>query len=243
MWLGVAGVEANLNGHWARDGLLDHGDPRDSIREVANHLANHSYFYQSCTGDQRWTTDPNDSASLVSMCSKEQLGSFLLSVEPGCFLGTNGWDAAYDKPLGAPLGPAYFQASLGEKPATLARNFTSGTFVVFTYDKSGKDGSSEVFWGGLPPPPPPPPPPTIVCSACGSTLLRDTTFAYDDVVAATTEHDESACCGKCASHGACTQWAWHGGSDKSCHLHGSKSTLKVQRGTIAGVMNRTSTIT
>ena len=33
------------------------------------------------------------------------LARFLLGVEEGCILGTEGWDASYAHPLGDPLGP------------------------------------------------------------------------------------------------------------------------------------------
>ena len=239
------GVEANLNGHWATDKLLSTGDPRDSIKDVKAHLANHSYFYMSCTGDQHWTTDPNDPAALKTACSDEQLARFLLSVEPGCFLGTNGWDEAYEKPLGDPIGAAVYTPAngRGRAQATLTRKFRSGTYVTFTYDATGKDGKSEIFWGGVaptpaPPTPAPPTPAPVVCGACGSSLMHDTTFAQNDV-AVSVEPDELACCARCAQHSTCTQWAWH--SNKDCHMHGAKSVIKQQKGTIAGVMNRSHT--
>jgi hypothetical protein len=87
------GVESNLNGHWATDKNLKSGDPRKLIADVQKHLENHTYYYDSCTHDQKWTTDPNDPASLASACSAKTLARFLLAVEKGVFLGTNGWDA------------------------------------------------------------------------------------------------------------------------------------------------------
>ena len=93
--------------------------------------------------------------------------------------------------------------------ATLTRNFTSGTYVKFTYDESGKDGSGEIWWGGVPPPSPPPTP-TIDCGSCGSTLLNDTTFAHDDVVNFEILPSAAECCAACAKNSKCTQWAWHG---------------------------------
>ena len=94
-------------------------------------------------------------------------------------------------------------------PATLTRNFTSGTYVKFTYDKAGKDGKGEIWWGGVPPPPPPPAP-TIDCGSCGSTLLNDTTFAGDDVEHFQVLPSAAECCAACAKTSKCTQWAWHG---------------------------------
>ena len=38
----------------------------------------------------------------------------------------------------------------------------------------------------------------------------------------------------------CTQWAWHGSTDRSCHLHNAQSSLHAQKGTTAAYMpNRT----
>lgn len=235
------GVMSNLNGHWGGDRGLKSGDPRDNIKDVNDHLVNHSYFYMSCTGDQHWTTDPNDPKSLVSACNDQALGRFLLAVEEGCFFGTNGWDPDYAKPLGDPTGPAVYTPASGDMPATLHRNFSSGTYIIFTYSKTGKDGTSEIFWEGKPPPPPPPPSPPVViqCGSCGSTLLNDTTFASDDIAPKIVTNSALACCNKCTTNPECVQWAWHGTSDQTCHLHGKKSTLKQQTGTVAGVMNRT----
>merc|ERR1719499_2325275 len=100
----------------------------------------------SCTGDQNYKTNPNSPSALKSKCTEEQLARFLLAVEPGCFLGTNGWDEAYERPLGDPLGTAQFYPASEERNATLTRSFSSGTRVVFTYDKSEKDGSSKIYW-------------------------------------------------------------------------------------------------
>ena len=224
------GVESNLNGHWAKDPDLDKGDPRDSIKDVARHLVNHSYFYMSCTGDQHWTNDPNDPKSLVSACTDNQLARFLLSVEPGCFLGTNGWSPDYERPLGNPLAPAVYTLGTGDSPATLNRSFASGTYVTFTYDAGGKDGKAEIFWGGKPPPAAPTPAP-ITCGSCTSSLLSDTTYGKDDVDVKTVAAADD-CCTACAANAQCKMWAFHKGGE--CHLHGPDSEQKEQKGTIAG---------
>jgi hypothetical protein len=165
------GVSANLNGHYINWGPLQSGDPRAMLPDVKAHLKNHLYMYMSCTHDQSWSKDPNDPAVIASKCSNDTLARFLLVVEKGCFLGTNGWDQAYERPLGDPLGPAVYTpagpASAGPptllaaaaagapgvaptparaRPATLRRNFTSGTSVVFTYNSAGTDGTGEVLW-------------------------------------------------------------------------------------------------
>ena len=213
------------------------GDPRAGIKEVADHLANHTYFYMSCTGDQHWTTDPNDPASLQSACSDQMLARFLLSVEPGCFLGTNGWDPAYERPLGDPLAPAAYAPARGGSPATLKRSFASGTYVTFTYNAKGTDGTGDIFWGGSPPPTPVPPTPvpTISCGGgTNSTLLADTTYRSDDVAPSLLLKTAKECCAACVADTACLMWAFHGGGSSDCHLHGAKSVQKGQKGTTSG---------
>lgn len=116
------------------------------------------------------------------------------------------------------------------------RNFSSGTYVIFTYNKAGTDGTGEVWWGGKKPGPTPVP--HIRCGACGSTLLRDTTFAQNDVDVQVVAN-ETECCALCAANTKCAQWAWHGSADQKCHLHAADSTMKAQRGTISGIVNRT----
>ena len=154
----------------------------------------------------------------------------------------------YGLPLGNPLGPAVYTPprAAGER-ATLHRNFTSGTFVIFTYDANGKNGEGVVYWGGKPPPqpsPPPPPPPatTVQCGGVESTYVNDSTFAQDDVTHFSQQSTPMACCDACAANKDCAKWAWHGNgstSNDSCHLHGNQATPKDQTGTVAGVMKRT----
>ena len=141
------GVGSNMNGVTSPDPLMESGDPRDSIKYVNNHLRNHTYHWSSCFRDQQWMYDPNARSSLVSQCSDKQLARFLLSVEPGCILGTNGWDDKFDLPLGNPLAPAVYAPAHGANPATLNRTFASGTFVTFTYDADGSDGTGRDLLG------------------------------------------------------------------------------------------------
>ena len=238
------GVGSNLNGHFSNDPYLKSGDPRDSIKDVKAHLANHTFFYMSCTSDQHWTTDPNAASTLKTFCSDSQLARFLLSVEPGCFLGTNGWSPDYERPLGDPLAPAAYSPAQGaSRPATLNRSFASGTYVTFTYDAKGTDGTAEIFWDGKPPatpaptpppPPPTPPPPTpapITCGSSTSSLLFDTSFAGANM-GSTIITAAAGCCYACAANAKCATWAFHDGN--VCHLHGPSSERKAQPGTTAG---------
>ena len=139
-----------------RDHLLWGGDPRDFIVAVNECLSTHMYCFVNSEGDQRWTVDPNSPIALQARCTEDCLARFLLGVEKGVILGTEGWDELYDKPLGDPLGPAVFtpkNASAG-KPATLTRHFKSGTHVIFSYSdavdsETGKPiGRGAILWGG-----------------------------------------------------------------------------------------------
>eukprot|EP00038_Savillea_parva_P016780 m.18063 g.18063 ORF g.18063 m.18063 type:complete len:491 (-) comp3561_c0_seq1:59-1531(-) len=232
------GFGSNFFGHWSTAPYLKRGDPRDGIADVTGLLINHTYVYCSSTGDQHWTTDPNDPASLQGQCVGDCLARFLLLVEEGVFLGTNGWDETYELPLGNPLGPAVYTDG---SPATLHRNFSSGTYVVFTYDASGKDGTGVVYWEGKPPaPPPPPPPPAMIqCGAYRSSMMNDTTFAYNDVTAAVNMPSYMPCCEACGQHATCVAWAWHADQQGACHLHGNKSQQKAHPNTVAGVLMST----
>ena len=230
-------LNSNFRGKWNKEPLLFAGDPRELIDYIQNEFVNHTYVYMASTGDQHPTTDPNDPETLKSKCVGDCLARFLLAVEENVFLGADGWDPVFDLPLGNPAGPAVYTPAQGDKAATLSRNFSSGTYVVFTYDKSGTDGKGIVFWGGSPPPTPSPPP-VIKCGDATSTVLADTTFGYDDVTKFTIEDSAQACCSKCAADSQCVFWAWHESENKACHYHGSKSDQKAQEGTTAGVMQR-----
>ena len=253
------GVQTNFYGSWNTESMLHAGDPRDLAAWVKsdNCLGNRSYCYLSSTRDQSWTTNPNDPSSLVTACDDQCLGRFLLAVEEGVFLGTNGWDEQYYYPLGNPLGDAVYTAASKKAPATLVRKFESGTYVVFTYAKSvthrGIDGTSVIYWEGRPPtptpppsPPPSPPAPPLVCGSCGSTQLPNTTFAGFDVADPIMKLTVAECCSACAANPACVQWSWHGAAQgnpnpgrQGCHLHGKQSLSKYQEGTVSGVVSRT----
>eukprot|EP01051_Picozoa_sp_SAG22_P015882 SAG22_NODE_2144_length_2941_cov_2.511963_2_plen_425_part_00 len=133
-------------------------DPRDEVAAVKAALKLHR-FIRVGGGDQFWTTDPNDPASLGGSCLGDCHARFLLLWEPGVMMGSTGYDPIYDRPLGNPLGPAVYTPPAGAKatkhaqPATLTRQFTSGTKVVFTYsDVATGAGAGVICWGGTCPP-------------------------------------------------------------------------------------------
>ena len=109
------GVAANFGGSWGPEKLLRQGDPRDLVTQVnlwlhgdasSPLLPPHEYVYVSSANDQNWTTNPNAPSSLVSDCVGDCHARFLLAVERGCFLGSNGYSPDFDLPLGNPHGPA-----------------------------------------------------------------------------------------------------------------------------------------
>ena len=238
-----------LHLHAPDGGSLTKGDPRLLAAAVRAGLENHSYVYLG--GDQHWETDPNDPASLGAQCGAvDCVARFLLAVERGAFLGAQGWDPDFAKPLGEPLAPARYTPAARGAHALLERNFSSGTYVRFEYNDKGDDGVGQVWWEGRAPPPPPPPP-TLQCGGsagarggCGSTLLNDTSFSHHDVDKAHVGvGSASACCGLCAANAACAKWAWHTTQNNSCHLHSADPDVeqKHQKGTVAGVMLRNAT--
>ena len=141
----MVAVSTNLDGAWGSDAYLLRGDPRGLINDTQKYLATHKYVYMGMAGDQHWTVDPNWPASRASNCTGDCHARFLLAVEEGVMLGAEGWDEAYDKPLGNPLGPAVYTPATQAKPATLTRSFSTGTKVVFTYDGNG-GGTGEISW-------------------------------------------------------------------------------------------------
>ena len=61
-----------------------------------------------------------DCTSTKSSCSVNQIAMFLLAVDQGAFLGCNGWDEQFSKPLGDPLGCLLY-TSPSPRDATLSR--------------------------------------------------------------------------------------------------------------------------
>ena len=225
------GVGANFKGHAGNDAFLKDGDPRDTVARVNFVLSNHTYHFMPCAGDQKWEVDPNARSSLVSQCSHKQLVRFLLAVEPGCLLGTNGWSPLYDLPLGDPLAPAAYTPANGTSPATLNRSFASGTSVVFTYDAAGTGGTGVISWAGGGPPTPAPAH-KITCGVSTSSELQDTSYKGANL-GTTVATTVSACCAKCDATPTCAAWAFHN-TTQQCHVHGHAAVKEGQEGTTAG---------
>ena len=164
------------------------------------------------------------------------IASYLLAAEEFTYLGCLHDEPQLPqypdlaRPLGPPKGPAV-QAEDG----TWSRSFAHG--VVARWYPNASKGT--VQWPGEPAPPVPPDP-----EVCG-TVLTDHTFSQDDVAHQTTNSAAECCllCERARDPGReCTQWAWHGSTDRSCHLHDAKSSLNHQKGTTAAYMpNRTKT--
>jgi len=170
------------------------------------------------------------------------IASYLLAAEEYTYLGclrdepTLPQYPDLQRPLGPPKGPAV-QAADG----TWSRSFEHGA-VARWYPNATK---GTMQWPGEPLPPvpsPPPPAPPLDPEVCGS-VLADHTFAQDDVGHGTAQTAAECCqmCERARMPGkVCTQWAWHGSTDRSCHLHDPDSVLHPQKGTTAAYMpNRT----
>jgi hypothetical protein len=142
---------------------------------------------------------------VASACSDDDVAIFMLAVEPGAFIGCNGWDAQnFGKPLGAPLGP-YRRFANG----TYFREFKSGTTVA--WDPSAeKGGRARIQWAGDPPlpplPPPAPAPPPRPPGACSEPEM-DCGWRHDDA-GTTHAHNWTECCGACRAEGACAKWVF-----------------------------------
>lgn len=153
-------IKVNLVGRWAvwRAGGCDAGKPGGcgplSTKEVYQTMARVKMYREVCgfqyifigcgdhSNDAHWhnsTADPDD---VSSDCSPNHLALFLLMVEEGMMMGANGWSDDYDRPLGAPLGPATNITGPTGNTTGLERRFTSGTKVMFDLTT----GEGTVMW-------------------------------------------------------------------------------------------------
>ena len=161
------------------------------------------------------------------------IASYLLAAEEFVYLGCLADEPQLPlypdlaRPLGPPTGPAV-QGSDG----VWSRSFEHG--AVARWYPNASEGTMQ--WPGEPTPPAPAPPPPVPPDpeGCG-TALADHTFSGNDVASRRTNSAE-ACCHFCEKEKTCTQWAWHGSTDSSCHMHNANARFRVQRGTTAGFM-------
>eukprot|EP00662_Eupelagonemidae_sp_cell21_P024608 gene24608-27378_t len=110
--------DGNLVGPWIKNWQFTPPHPKiagqnvwqmiEQTREML-HVYNYSYVYLGCGDHNPSGGKPfhhSCADDLCTDCTPEGIAIFLLVVEEGVFLGSNGWDPAFDRPLGAPLGPA-----------------------------------------------------------------------------------------------------------------------------------------
>jgi len=96
------------------------GSPQKLINYVRAVFGN-GYRYLLVT--QGYSLPNRAAGDLASQCSDFVLASFLLALEPGCFLICNGWDPVFEQPLGRPDGPATTHGGV------MRRSFASGVVV------------------------------------------------------------------------------------------------------------------
>ena len=191
-------------------------------------------------GDQKTTHDPND---VASDCSNDDIALFMLAVQPGAFLGCNGWDPNFAKPLGTPLGPMVHNASDG----TYSRNFLSGTTVTWNPRLEGPKG--QIHWAGdplgpSPPPPGPPPPPPLPPTKTCPHLASDCSWPHANV-GSKRVGSWSECCDVCSNTIACAKWVFHSPEASAdaglCVLHGPNAIgpkkLDPTSGKVCGTSN------
>lgn len=109
-----------VTGKTPQELLADYQEAKKSYRYV---------YYQ--TQDQHSSHDPSE---IQSHCDTDLIAKFLLTAEEGAFLGCNGWDDRFSKPLGDPTG-----AMKEQEDGTLSRSFASGTTVA--WDPTAKEGA------------------------------------------------------------------------------------------------------
>ena len=134
------------------------------IKEYQQPACGYKYIFMGCgdhSNNAHWKCNgadpcPEDPDDLATDCSENHHALFLLLVEEGVFLGANGWHTDYDKPLGAPLGPAYNATDPSNSTRRLLmRKFASGAKIIWDLGA----GLGVIQWAGEPVPPPPPVPP------------------------------------------------------------------------------------
>jgi hypothetical protein len=179
------------------------------LRMISQYLdpaCGYKYIYLGCgdhSNNAHYVSKALDPLDLDTDCSSNHHALVLLVVQPGVFLGANGWADIYDRKLGDPLGPAKNATHPATGSRILVRNFTSGTSVVWDLEK----GVGVIDWAGFPPsppppmppappPPPPPPPPPAPSDKCKFVDGRDYHAGF---IAKVSTQTQAECCGACLS--------------------------------------------
>lgn len=189
-------------------------------------------------GDQKTDYDPRN---VSSQCSSDDVALFMLAVVPGAFLGCNGWDPDFQKPLGAPVGPMVRNVTDG----TYSRKFASGTVVTWN---PMLEPRGRIHWAGDPPQPgpapsPPPPPPLPPTQTCPDPT-NDCSWPKANV-GKKSVNNWTECCDACSALEACAKWVFHSNEDSAsqgtCILHSAHATgpnrLRPGSGKICGTCN------
>jgi hypothetical protein len=160
-------VDGNLVGPWIKNWQFTpstkKGDsPGKNVWKMVTqtrdmlHKYNYSYVYIGC-GDHH----PSDGKpfthtcedDLCTDCTPEGLAIYLLIAETGVILGSNGWDDAFERPLGQPLGPPTNVTDSTGAVVALTRKFASGTSVWYNLTcvnsppKQAGYNCSRIEWG------------------------------------------------------------------------------------------------
>ena len=161
-------IDGNLVGPWIKNWQFTPAHAKikgqnvwkmvDQTRQML-HEYHYKYVYVGCGDHNPSEGKPfrhNCTDDLCTDCTPEGIAIFLLIVEEGVFLGTDGWDPAFDKPLGAPLGPALNVTDEGGEVVALTRKFASVTSVFYNLScvnspaKQEGYGCSRIDWAEWP---------------------------------------------------------------------------------------------
>ena len=135
-------IDGNLVGPWIKNWQNPAPHPTVTGQNVINtvllvrsllHTYHYAHVYVGC-GDHHPSENkpvPPCEQDLCTDCTPDGIAIFLLLVEEGVFLGANGWDPAFDRPLGEPKGPASNVTGAGGEVVGLERSFASGTVVYY----------------------------------------------------------------------------------------------------------------
>jgi hypothetical protein len=206
---------------------------------------NYTYVFIGCgdhSNNAHWFNKTADPKDIRTDCSMDHVALFLIMIYEGMFIGGNGWDPAFDQPLGSPLTPAIPVHGANGNVTGFNRTFASGTFVY--YDLAS--GTGRIDWGGHPSPtppptpapptpvPPPPTPPTPApptpkpSSACAFLEKTDYKGYYKKLA----DSDRTACCAACrADQPRCAVAVLSGPATGTCFLKEDASQPRAGKGT------------